>query len=92
MRAIAEAKGVSVAQVAIGWVLSRGADIVPVIGARKRERLAEALGALDVAFSADELKRIEAAVPLGAAAGDRYDKWGMSMLDSEKSSSRGNAA
>ena len=91
LRGIADAKGVSVAQAAIGWVLSRGADIVPVIGARKRERLAEALGALDVAFSADELKRIEAAVPLGAAAGDRYDKWGMSMLDSEKST-RGNAA
>jgi len=91
LRGIADAKGVSVAQAAIGWVLSRGADIVPVIGARKRDRLAEALGALDVAFSADELKRIEAAVPLGAAAGDRYDKWGMSMLDSEKST-RGNAA
>jgi pyridoxine 4-dehydrogenase len=92
LRGIAEAKGVSVAQAAIGWVLSRGAEIVPVIGARKRERLAEALGALDVSFSADELKRIEAAVPLGAAAGDRYDKWGMSMLDSEKSSAKGNAA
>jgi len=97
LRGIADAKGVSVAQVAIGWVLSRGRDIVPVIGARKRERLAEALSALDVAFSADELKRIEAAVPLGAVAGDRYDKWGMSMLDSEKStgemsSTRGNAA
>jgi aryl-alcohol dehydrogenase-like predicted oxidoreductase len=97
LRAVADDKGVSVAQAAIGWVLSRGADIVPVIGARKRERLAEALGALDVSFSAEELKRIEAAVPLGAAAGDRYDKWGMSMLDSErssgkKSSSRGNAA
>ena len=86
LRGIAEAKGISVAQAAIGWVLSRGTDIVPVIGARKRERLAEALGALDIAFGADELKRIEAAVPLGAAAGDRYDKWGMSMLDSEKSS------
>ncbi len=71
---IADAKGVSVAQLAIAWVLSRGADIVPLVGARKRERLAEALGALDVTFSADELKRIEAAVPLGAAAGDRYDK------------------
>ena len=92
LRGIAEAKGVSVAQAAIGWVLSRGADIVPLIGARKRDRLAEALGALDVTFSADELKRIEQAVPLGAAAGDRYDKWGMSMLDSEKSSTRGNAA
>jgi aryl-alcohol dehydrogenase-like predicted oxidoreductase len=81
-----------VAQAAIGWVLSRGEDIVPVIGARKRERLEEALGALNVSFTADELKRIEAAVPLGAAAGDRYDKWGMSMLDSEKSSAKGNAA
>ena len=72
-------------------MLAQGNDIVPLVGARKRDRLAEALGALDVAFSADELKRIEQAVPLGAAAGDRYDKWGMSMLDSEKSA-RGNAA
>ena len=94
LRGIAEQKGVSVAQAAIGWVLSRGADIVPLIGARKRERLAESLGALDVTFSADELKQMEQAVPLGAAAGDRYDKWGMSMLDSEKTgaTSRGNAA
>jgi aryl-alcohol dehydrogenase-like predicted oxidoreductase len=86
LRGIAEEKGVTVAQAAIGWVLSRGADIVPLVGARKRERLGEALGALNVTFSADELQRIEQAVPLGAAAGDRYDKWGMSMLDSEKSS------
>ncbi|HET6157170.1 MAG TPA: aldo/keto reductase [Dongiaceae bacterium] len=92
LRGIAEAKGVSVAQAAIGWVLSRGQDIVPLIGARKRDRLAEALGALNVTFSADELKRIEEAVPLGAAAGDRYDRWGMSMLDSEKPATRGNAA
>ena len=92
LRGVAEQKGVSVAQAAIAWVLSRGADIVPLIGARKRDRLAEALGALNVSFSTDELKRIEQAVPLGAAAGDRYDKWGMSMLDSEKSATRGNAA
>jgi aryl-alcohol dehydrogenase-like predicted oxidoreductase len=92
LRGIAEAKGVSVAQAAIGWVLSRGEDIVPLIGARKRDRLAEAVGALNVTFSADELKRIEQAVPLGAASGDRYDKRGMSMLDSEKSATRGNAA
>ncbi len=91
LRGIAEAKGVTVAQAAIGWVLSRGKDIVPLVGARKRDRLKEALGALDVTFSAGELQRIEQAVPLGAAAGDRYDKHGMSMLDSEKSS-RGNAA
>lgn len=97
LRGIAAEKGVSVAQAAIGWVLSRGEDIVPLIGARKRDRLAEALGALNVTFSADELKRMEQAVPLGAAAGDRYDKRGMAMLDSEKSGAqrdakRGNAA
>ncbi len=91
LRGIAEEKGISVAQAAIAWVLARGADIVPLVGARKRDRLSEALGALDVTFSADELTRIEQAVPLGAAAGDRYDKWGMSMLDSEKPA-RGNAA
>ena len=93
LRSIAEAKGVAVAQAAIGWVLSRGPDIVPLVGARKRDRLAEALGAVNVTFSADELKRIEEAVPLGAVAGDRYDKVGMAMLDSEKSgAARGNAA
>jgi pyridoxine 4-dehydrogenase len=84
LRGIAASKGVTVAQAAIGWVLSRGADIVPLIGARKRERLAESLGALQVGFTTDELKRIEAAVPLGAAAGDRYDRHSMAMLDSEK--------
>ena len=73
LRAVAEAKGATVAQLAIGWVLSRGQDIVPVIGARRRDRLAEALGALDLALTADDLARIEAAVPAGAAAGDRYD-------------------
>lgn len=84
LRGIAEAKDVTVAQAAIAWVLSRGADIVPLIGARKRERLAESLGALQVGFTKDELARIEAAVPLGAAAGDRYDRHGMAMLDSER--------
>jgi aryl-alcohol dehydrogenase-like predicted oxidoreductase len=92
LRAVADEKGVTVAQAAIGWVLSRGEDIVPLIGARKRERLQESLGALEIRFSAGELERMERAVPLGAAAGDRYDKWAMSMLDSEKSSTRGNAA
>jgi aryl-alcohol dehydrogenase-like predicted oxidoreductase len=92
LRSIADEKGVTVAQAAIGWVLSRGEDIVPLVGARKRERLQESLGALEISFNAGELERMEQAVPLGAAAGDRYDKWAMSMLDSEKSSSRGNAA
>ena len=84
LRAIAEERGVSVAQVAIAWVLSRGDDIVPLIGARTRERLDEALGALDVELTAEDLARIEEAVPPGAAAGERYPEHGMATLDSER--------
>ena len=84
LRAIAEERGVSVAQVAIAWVLSRGDDIVPLIGARTRERLDEALGSLDVELTADDLARIEEAVPPGAAAGERYPEHGMATLDSER--------
>jgi aryl-alcohol dehydrogenase-like predicted oxidoreductase len=82
LRAIAEAKGVTVAQIAIAWVLARGEDIVPLIGARRRERLSEALGALNVTLSADE--RIEQAVPAGAAHGERYAAEQMAHLDSER--------
>ncbi len=84
LRAIAEQRGVSVAQLAIAWVASRGDDIVPLVGARRRDRLAEALGALDVKLSADDLAAIEAAVPAGAAAGDRYNAQQMVFLDSER--------
>ncbi|MEU6914491.1 aldo/keto reductase [Streptomyces olindensis] len=72
LRKIAEQKGVSVAQIAIAWVLSRGEDIVPLVGARRRDRLTEALGALDVTLDAADLAAIEEAVPAGAAAGARY--------------------
>ncbi|MEV8591528.1 aldo/keto reductase [Streptomyces sp. NPDC052012] len=72
LRKVAESKGVSVAQIAIAWVLSRGEDIVPLVGARTRERLAESLGALDVTLEQDDLAAIEQAVPAGSAAGDRY--------------------
>jgi aryl-alcohol dehydrogenase-like predicted oxidoreductase len=84
LRTIAEDKGISVAQLAIAWVLSRGEDIVPLIGARSRERLAEALGALDVTLDAADLDTIEKAVPAGAAAGDRYPTAAMAHLDSER--------
>ncbi|MFJ6798789.1 aldo/keto reductase [Streptomyces sp. NPDC091268] len=83
LREVAEAKGVSVAQTAIAWVLSRGEDIVPLIGARRRDRLAEALGALDIRLSAGDLAAIEAAVPAGSAAGERYPAAQMAHLDSE---------
>jgi len=84
LRAVADAKGASVAQIAIGWALSRGSDIVPLVGARRRDRLAESLGALDLDLSADDLAAIERAVPPGAAAGDRYAAPQMAALDSER--------
>ncbi|MGW0368091.1 aldo/keto reductase [Streptomyces coeruleorubidus] len=82
LRKIAEQKGVSVAQIAIAWALSRGEDIVPLVGARRRDRLTEALGALDVTLDAADLAAIEEAVPPGAAAGDRYPAAQMAHLES----------
>ncbi|MFE5185618.1 aldo/keto reductase [Streptomyces sp. NPDC056628] len=83
LRRIAERKGVSVAQIAIAWVLSRGEDIVPLVGARTRERLTESLGALDVTLDEADLTAIEEAVPPGAAAGDRYPAPQMAHLGTE---------
>ncbi|WP_030862556.1 aldo/keto reductase [Streptomyces sp. NRRL F-2747] len=83
LRKVAEDKGVSVAQTAIAWVLSRGADIVPLVGARRRDRLTEALGAMAVELTDADLAAIEEAVPAGAAAGDRYPQAQMAHLDSE---------
>ncbi|MEU2536837.1 aldo/keto reductase [Streptomyces iakyrus] len=82
LRKIAEQKGVSVAQIAIAWVLSRGEDIVPLVGARRRDRLTEALGALDVTLEPADLTAIEEAVPAGAAAGERYPAAQMAHLES----------
>ncbi|GAA2335063.1 aldo/keto reductase [Streptomyces kunmingensis] len=88
LRKIAEQKGVSVAQIAIAWVLAQGAlhdaAIVPLVGARTRARLTEALGALDVTLDAADLAAIEAAVPADAAAGERYPAAQMAHLDSER--------
>jgi aryl-alcohol dehydrogenase-like predicted oxidoreductase len=84
LRIAAEARGASVAQVAIAWVLSRGGDIVPLIGARTRERLTEALGALGLELGPADLSRIEQAMPADAVAGDRYPEQQMTLLDSER--------
>ncbi len=83
LRSIAEARGVSVAQLAIAWVAARGHDIVPLIGARRRDRLAEALGAIELRLAPSDLAAIEQAVPKGAAAGQRYAPAQMAQLDSE---------
>lgn len=75
--AIAEEKGCTPAQLCIAWLLAQGNDIVSIPGTKRRERLDENMGALDVALSAEDLARISDAVPVGAAAGTRYPAGGM---------------
>jgi aryl-alcohol dehydrogenase-like predicted oxidoreductase len=84
LRALAATKDATVAQIAIAWALSRGVDIVPLVGARRHERLTEALDALDVELGADDLAQIEKAIPADAAAGGRYQPEQMAILDSER--------
>jgi aryl-alcohol dehydrogenase-like predicted oxidoreductase len=83
LRAIAEEKRVSVAQIAIAWVAAKGEDIVPLIGARTRARLTEALGSRAVELSADDISAVERAVPRDSAAGDRYPSAMLRHMDSE---------
>jgi len=83
MRALAEALNVTVAQLAIAWVAAQGADIVPLVGARRRDRLQEALGAAELQLQPEDLARLEAIVPPNAAAGERYNAAQMAHLDSE---------
>ena len=85
LRHVADGMGVTVAQVAIAWVAGQGRDIVPLIGARRRDRLDEALAAAAIALSPRDIAAIERAVPKGAAAGERYPAQAMATLDSEKS-------
>lgn len=73
----------SPSQLAFAWVLSRGADIIPLIGTKRRDRLTEALGALRIELSAGELDAISGAVPAEQVAGERYDPASMRALDSE---------
>ena len=84
LRALAGNIGASVAQVAIAWVLAQGKDIVPLVGARRRDRLTEALGALEVKLTAADLADLAKAFPPGAAAGGRYPDAQLAHLDSEK--------
>ena len=81
---IARDRNATTAQLAFAWVLSRGDDIIPLIGTKRRDRLSETLGALDIRLSPGEIAEIEAAVPAGQVAGDRYDSPQMAALDSER--------
>ena len=84
LRDIAAQHNATPVQLAIAWVLARGENIVPVIGARKRSQLEDALGALSIRLSASDLEQIERAVPADAVAGTRYDERQMQILDSER--------
>jgi pyridoxine 4-dehydrogenase len=83
LRKIAEAKGVTVAQLAIAWVLHQGHDIVPLVGARRRDRLSEALRAATLNLNAAERSAIAASMPAESVAGARYAAPLMAHLDSE---------
>ncbi|ABF10400.1 aldo/keto reductase [Cupriavidus metallidurans] len=72
VRALASEKGCSPAQLALAWVLTRGEHVVPIPGTRRVANLDDNLGALGVTLSAQDLARIDAIFPLGAAAGTRY--------------------
>jgi aryl-alcohol dehydrogenase-like predicted oxidoreductase len=69
---MAKAKRCTAGQIALAWLLAQGSDIVPIPGTKRRERIDENIGALDVALSADEAARLSSALPPGAAAGTRY--------------------
>ena len=84
LSAVAKDRNVTVAQLAIAWVLSRGADVFPVIGSRSVKQLGDTLTAAEITLTGDDIARIERAVPTGAVAGDRYASAQMAHLDSEK--------
>jgi aryl-alcohol dehydrogenase-like predicted oxidoreductase len=88
LRAVARTIGVSVAQVAIAWVIARAAaqqtSLVPLIGARRRDRLAESLGALAIRLTPEQMAEIEQAIPPNAAAGQRYPEAQLAHMDSER--------
>jgi pyridoxine 4-dehydrogenase len=84
LRSLAETRGVTVAQLAIAWVLAQGKDIVALIGARTPERLREALGSLEIELSVDDLTALDRAIPPDAAVGERYPDPQMAALDSER--------
>jgi pyridoxine 4-dehydrogenase len=84
LRAIAAQIGATPAQVAIAWVAAQGDDIVPLVGARRRERLAEALGAIEVKLTDTHLASLAKAFPPGVAAGNRYADAQLAHMDSEK--------
>jgi aryl-alcohol dehydrogenase-like predicted oxidoreductase len=84
LQQLASEKRATASQLAIAWVLAKGKNIVPLVGARTRKQLAESLAALQVQLSPTDIAQIEAAIPPSAVAGTRYDEHQMKILDSER--------
>jgi aryl-alcohol dehydrogenase-like predicted oxidoreductase len=81
VKAIAERKGVTPGQLALAWVMSKGEDVVPIPGTKRRKYLEENAAAVDIKLTADEVKELEAAIPESAIAGDRYAEGAMRAID-----------
>jgi aryl-alcohol dehydrogenase-like predicted oxidoreductase len=84
LAAIAREKNASTAQLAFAWMRSRGDDVVPLVGARRRDQLSEALGAIEMTLTPADLARIAQAVPPEAVAGTRYLPAVLAHMDSER--------
>jgi aryl-alcohol dehydrogenase-like predicted oxidoreductase len=81
VREVAEGKGITPGQLALAWLLVQGDDIVPIPGTKRREYLEDNAGAAGVTLTADDLARIEEAMPRGSAAGERYSEAQMRAID-----------
>jgi aryl-alcohol dehydrogenase-like predicted oxidoreductase len=84
LRQVAARKGITAAQAAIAWVLAQGDDIMPLIGARRRNQLSESLAAANIVLNREDIAAIEQVVPKDAALGARYPEAAMAHLDSER--------
>lgn len=84
LNGLAVERSVSPVQMAIAWALTRGEDVIPLLGARTVKQIEEALGGLELTLSEEELQGLESAVPAHEVAGTRYDKQAMTHLDSER--------
>jgi aryl-alcohol dehydrogenase-like predicted oxidoreductase len=81
IKAIASEKGVTASQLALSWLLAQGEDIVPIPGTKRRAYLEENVAAANISLTRDDLSRIDAVAPKGAAAGDRYPTQTMSTVN-----------
>ncbi|MGD0422203.1 MAG: aldo/keto reductase [Candidatus Bathyarchaeia archaeon] len=81
LEAIAKRKGCSAAQLALAWLLAKGADIVPIVGTKRRKYLEEDIGALQLVLSSEEVHKIDETFPADSATGERYPGSAMNLLN-----------